>query len=138
MVELAAGVEQVGPAGRVGVLGHQPVARQDELAQVGRADQRAGAEAHVVAAPDDLHPLELQDALHGHAVHLQQAPGDGRHQVALVKKRVAQRLVAHQPGQVLGEVGETLAADDAHALGQVLAQPLQRRASRRAAGSGQG
>ena len=63
--QVAAGVQQVRPPGRVRHRGHEPVAGQDELAQVVGADQRAGLEAHVVAAPDDLDPVELEHPLEG-------------------------------------------------------------------------
>ncbi len=109
----------------MGGLGHPLVARQDELAEIVRADERSGAEAHVVGAPDHLHAVELEHLADGHFVKLDQAPADGRHQVPLVIEGVAERLVAHQPGEILGKMGEAAAADDAHVVGQALLEPLQ-------------
>ena len=60
--DLPATVQQVRAPSVMRHARHQCMPGQHELAQVIRADERARLEAHVVAAPEELHPLELQQA----------------------------------------------------------------------------
>jgi len=123
--ELSAGVEQVGSAGLVGEAGHFFVAGQDVLAEVGGADEGAVAEAHIVGAPDDLHSRELEHGGDHGAIELEDALGDGGDEIGLFEEGVAEGFVAHEPTEVLSEMGEAAGADDAHVVGEVLLIPLE-------------
>ena len=124
-VQASAGMKQVRTTGRMCRGSHGPVARQNELTQVGGTDKRAAAVTQVVGPPNHFDAVEREHPPHDLLVKLNQLLTDGRHQVPLVEQRVAERLVAHQPRQELGEMGKSPAPDDAHVLGQILLEPFE-------------
>jgi len=124
--QIPTGMQEIGTSRRMGHLRHPLMPGENKLSEILRADQSGGTEAHVIAAPDDLDTLELQELGQDVHIDLDQTVRDGFHQLAILKKSDTQRLVAHQPVDVFREVGKSPAADDTHVVREVLFIPLQR------------